>query len=542
MIKDVLIPDLGDVDTVDVIELVVAEGDVVEAEQTLVTLESEKASMDIPSPFAGTVKALKIATGDKVKQGTLIAQIELAEAGSSQAAGAQQAEEKVADQSQQKTSEGETEVLTLPDLGDVSDVSIIEIPIAVGDHLEIEQTLMTLESEKASMDIPATAAGEVIEILVEQGQKVNPGDAIVKIATAAAGDSDSPKPSQAKAPSPQQPSVASTASKNASSAPKFEQSRAAPVPDYPVTRGSGGDKVIHASPAVRRFARELGADLSKVNGSGRKQRILKSDVQSFVKYELSRPKATATTGGALTPEMPKIDFSQYGDVEEVPLSRIQKVSSVALHRNWVVVPHVTQHHEVDITSLEEFRKSMKSEGERHGVRITSLGFIMKAVVKALAEFPKFNSSLSADGETIILKKYFHVGVAIDTPDGLVVPVIRDVNKKTVIEIAQELGDLSVAAREKKLSVNDMRGSCFTISSLGGIGGTAFTPIVNWPDVAILGVSRHQMKPQWDGHAFQPRLMLPLSLSYDHRVIDGADAARFIVYLGQILEDIRRIIM
>jgi pyruvate dehydrogenase E2 component (dihydrolipoamide acetyltransferase) len=431
------------------------------------------------------------------------------------------------------------EPLLVPDIGDASDVDVIEVCVSVGDTVSENDSLIVLETDKATMEVPSPKSGEITELSVKVGDKVSRGSVIGSIKTAANEASvASAQAGESKETSSVQPSLPMGASQpSTAAAPKQ-----APVPDYPQLQRTKKEGLVHASPAIRRFARELGVDLTKVSGTGNKGRITKEDVQKYVKYELSRPKATAATGSFAMPEMPEIDFSKWGEIETQPLSRIQKISSVNLHRNWITIPHVTQHEEADITELEAFRQSMKDEAAKSGVRLTPLAFVMKALVCSLKAFPRFNASLANDGENLILKKYYHIGVAADTPDGLVVPVVRDVDQKSVYEIASELAELSAKAREKKLGADAMQGSTFTISSLGGIGGTSFTPIVAWPNVAILGLSKNQMKPVWNGKEFEPRLMLPMSLSYDHRVIDGADAARFCVHLAQMLSDIRRIIL
>jgi pyruvate dehydrogenase E2 component (dihydrolipoamide acetyltransferase) len=420
-------------------------------------------------------------------------------------------------------------------------VDVIEVLVAAGDSVDAEDGLITLETDKATMDVPAPEAGTVKELKLKVGDKVSQGSLVLTLEVAGASTSAPAKAEEPKASAP------------AKAEPQAAQSQAAkapPVPHHPSAGKSAKKGLIHASPSVRRLAREFGVDLSLVQGSGRKNRILKEDVQSYVKYELSRPKATAGAsgaqgeGGLQVIAQPKVDFSKFGEIEEKPLTRIQKLSGPNLHRNWVTIPHVTQFEEADITDLEDFRKEQNKIAEKRklGVKITPLVFMMKAVADALKQYPTFNTSLSADGESLIQKKYYHIGIAVDTPNGLVVPVVRDVDKKGVMEISKELMEISVKARDGKLKSADMQGSCFTISSLGGIGGTAFTPIVNAPDVAILGVSKSEIKPKWDGKEFQPRLMLPLSLSYDHRVIDGALAARFAVHLGECLADIRRILL
>ncbi|RCX33485.1 dihydrolipoyllysine-residue acetyltransferase [Thioalbus denitrificans] len=442
----------------------------------------------------------------------------------------------------------------IPDIGDFADVDVIEVVVAPGDRVDVDDPLLTLESDKASMDIPAPFAGVVKEVKVKVGDKVSEGDvAFVIEAETAGAQVPAVESAQAAVPAPEPKAVPAPETRAApppaqAAAESMAETPASPwqpppVPAYPAMSEVATGQV-HASPSVRRFARELGADLAKVTGTGPKGRILKEDVQGFVKYELSRPKATPAGGSGFSlPEMPEVDFSRFGEIETQPLSRIRKISGANLQRNWITVPHVTQHDEADITDMEAFRKAQGEIAAREGVRLTPLVFLMKACVAALKAYPDVNSSLAPDGENLILKKYFHIGVAVDTPNGLVVPVIRDVDRKGLMALARELGDVSAKAREGKLGPADMQGGCFTISSLGGIGGTQFTPIVNAPEVAILGVSRAEMKPIYDGQGgFVPRLMLPLSLSYDHRVIDGAAAARFTTYLRRLLGDIRTLLL
>lgn len=549
-ITQVKVPDIGDASGVDVIEVLVNVGDTIDVEDSLIVLETDKATMEVPSSHAGVVKSINVKVGDKVSEGDVILSIEAAEntsaADNSEESNEEAAEEvteadtqqeqQSADASEQEEddsdgAEEKEEPLIVPDIGDASDVDVIEVTVKAGDSVEKDDSLFVLETEKATMEVPSPSAGTIVSMSVKVGDKVSQGDQIGVIKTTAT-KSTKPKKQQQTADEP----------KPTQEAPKqADTPKPAPVSDYPVQAPKEG-KLVHASPAVRRLAREFGADLTKVKGTGPKSRIMKEDVQSYIKFELSRPKATASSGAVGTPDLPEIDFSKFGEVEQKPLSRIQKISSVNLHRNWTMIPHVTQHEDADITDLDAFRKSMKEEAAKEGVRLTPLAFIMKALVASLKAFPTFNASLANDGENLILKKYYNIGVAVDTPDGLVVPVIRDVDKKSVYELAKELGEVSEKARDKKLGAADMQGSCFTISSLGGIGGTSFTPIVNWPDVAILGLSRNQMKPVWNGKEFEPRMMLPMSLSYDHRVIDGAVAARFIVHLSKMLGDIRRVIL
>jgi pyruvate dehydrogenase E2 component (dihydrolipoamide acetyltransferase) len=424
----------------------------------------------------------------------------------------------------------------VPDIGDFKDVPVIEIQVSPGDTVKAEDPLVTLESDKATMDVPAPAAGTVKEIKLKIGDKVSEGSLVLLLETAEAGAA---APAPTPAPAPAAPAPAATTSKPAPAEPVAPP----PAPAAVATEIAGGNKA-HASPSVRRFARELGVDVSLVKGTGPKGRILQQDVQGFVKQALAQPRAAAPAAGGgagldLLP-WPQVDFTKFGPVEAKPLSRIKKISGANLARNWVMIPHVTQFDEADITDLEALRVQLNKENEKSGVKLTMLAFLIKAAVAALKRFPDFNASL--DGENLVYKKYFHIGFAADTPNGLVVPVIRDADKKGLLEIAKEMGALSAKAREGKLGPAEMQGGCFSISSLGGIGGTAFTPIVNAPEVAILGVSKSQTKPVWDGKAFQPRLMIPLSLSYDHRVIDGAAAARFTAYLTQVLADMRRVLL
>ena len=437
----------------------------------------------------------------------------------------------------------------VPDIGSFDSVDVIDVLVKAGDSIAQEDPLITLESDKASMDIPAPFAGTVKEVKIKVGDKVSQGSLIFTVETAEAEAKTAPAKAE---PEPTKPAAA-PAKPAAAAIP--EPTRPAPEPPKPIapqntpnpigiSSAAAGGKPAHASPSVRRFARELGVNLALVSGSGPKHRILQSDVQAFVKGELAKPRTDVSTGGMAVLPAPIIDFSQFGDIESKPLSRIKKISGANLHRNWVTAPHVTQFDEADITDLEDFRKSMLADAEKRGVKLTLLAFLMKAAANALRNYPNFNASLSPDGENLILKQYFHIGFAVDTPDGLVVPVVRDVNKKDVLDIARDLAELSAKARERKLKLEEMQGGCFTISSLGGIGGTAFTPIINCPEVAILGVSRSSFKPVYDPKAknFEPRLMLPLSLSYDHRVIDGADGARFTSHLRMMLSDVRRLLL
>lgn len=550
-IKDVLVPDVGG-DEVEVIEICVAVGDSVEAEASLITVESDKASMDIPAPFAGVVKDILVKVGDKIGQDKLIMKLAAAAQAAAETPAPAKEEVKEAapavvtpepEKATPATSAAPSIIeVTVPDIGGDTDVDVIEVLVAVGDSIEAEAGLITLETDKATMDVPSPKAGVVKELKIKVGDKVSQGSLVLMLEVAGA---------QAAAPAePAKPAEVAAAPVANDSQAMASAPKPPPVPHHPSAGEMGRSGKVHASPSVRRLAREFGVELAQVTGTGPKNRVLKEDVQSFVKYELSRPKMTAGSsvgsgsGGLQVLAPPKVDFSKFGEVVEVPLTRIQKISGPNLHRNWVTIPHVTQFEEADITDLEDFRKQQNliAEKKKLGFKITPLVFMMKAVADALKAYPVFNSSLSESGESLIEKKYYHIGIAVETPGGLVVPVVRDVDKKGIYELSAELMEISTKARDGKLKGPDMQGSCFTISSLGGIGGTAFTPIVNAPDVAILGVSKSDMKPKWNGKEFVPRLMVPLSLSYDHRVIDGAVAARFAVHLSNVLGDIRQILL
>ncbi|WP_300320011.1 dihydrolipoyllysine-residue acetyltransferase [Idiomarina sp.] len=580
------VPDVGS-EEVEVIEILVSEGDTVEQEDGIVTVESDKASMDIPASSGGKIVELKVKEGDTISEGDVLAIVEAA--GDSDASDEEEKdaepeqnddksddkdeekseskddgkEEKEESSEPKKKSSGGSKVIDVevPDIGDEEDVEIIEVLVSKGDSVAEEDGLITLETDKATMDVPCPQDGEIEEMLVNVGDKVSQGSVIAKLKVSGGADdseekdsakedkSESEKESDSQSDKKSDDKGDNDQEKEKGSSVKPSSERQPPVPDHPSQRSDRKEGVLHASPAVRRVAREFGVDLSQVKGSGPKNRILKEDVQDFVKYELSRPKAVAGAtgqggGGLQVIDPPKVDFSKFGEVEEVQLSRIQRKSGPNLHRNWVTIPHVTQFDEADITELEKFRKAENEVAKKQdlGFKITPLVFIMKACAKALREFPTFNSSLSESGESLYMKKYVHIGIAVDTPNGLVVPVIRDVDKKGIYELSEELVEISSKARDGKLKASDMQGGCFSISSLGGIGGTAFTPIVNAPDVAILGVSRNEMKPKWNGQEFEPRLTLPLSLSYDHRVIDGAEAARFTAYLSGVLGDIRKLVL
>jgi len=548
-IVQIKVPDIGDFKEVEVIEVLVAVGDTIKAEQSLITVESDKASMEIPASQGGVVKSISVKVGDKVAEGTVVLEVEAA---GEAAAEAQASKEQVSDtqakpapqaaasqvsDTPKTASTGPVEI-QVPDIGDFKEVEVIEVMVKVGDTIKPEQSLITVESDKASMEIPASQGGVVKEVKVKVGDKVAKGSVVVVVegAAPAAGAAAAPAAKAEAAPAP-------AAKAEAAPAPAAPAQRPAPTAALEDANLKPG-QLPHASPSVRKFARELGVNLSKVKGSGPKERITADDVRGFVKQALAAGPAVAAAGGSadgaalgLLP-WPKVDFTKFGPIEAKPLSRIKKISGANLHRNWVMIPHVTNNDEADITDLEALRVTLNKENEKSGIKVTMLAFLIKAVVAALKKFPEFNASL--DGDNLVLKQYYHIGFAADTPNGLVVPVIRDADKKGILQIAQEMTDLSKKAREGKISPADMQGGCFSISSLGGIGGTSFTPIINAPEVAILGVSRSSHKPVWDGKQFVPRLIVPLSLSYDHRVIDGAAAARFNAYLGALLADFRRI--
>lgn len=537
------VPDIGGSEEVEVIEINIKPGDRIEPEDTLIVLESDKASMDIPSPQAGVVKQVFVKEGDKVSEGAQILELEMAGDGSAPTVAEQAPEpEKAPEPAAAAQPEapvaaapaGRQEV-RVPDLGGHAEVEIIEVTAKAGDTLAVEDTLITLETDKATMDIPSPYAGKLVELLVKEGEKVSEGDLIGYIEAEGVAGSAAP----AAAPAPTAPASAPAPAAQAAPA-----AASASVPSAAPAKPAGK---VHAGPAVRQLARELGVELSQVTGSGPRGRILKEDLQNFVKQVMQQSRsgtaaAPAATGGAGIPPVPVQDFSQFGEIEEKPMGRLLKAGAVNLHRSWLNVPHVTQFDEADITELEDFRKSIKAEAEKQGAKVTPLPFLIKACALALKAYPQFNVSLGAGGDTLIWKKYINIGFAVDTPDGLLVVVVKDADKKSVYELARESSELAAKAQKKQLKGEDMKGSCFTISSLGSIGGTAFTPIVNAPEVAILGVSKACMKPVWDGKAFQPRLMLPLSLSYDHRAINGADAARFITFLSQQLGDIRKMLL
>ena len=578
--ETIRVPDVGSSDPVDVIEVSVKKGDSVEAEDTIVVLESDKASVEVPCPKAGTVLELLVKAGDRVKEGDPLLELdteagdggteddqssgdepenepaaEKDQSGDNEQGEKEEKAEPKADEKPAKKESGGTREQTIPapDLGDIDEAEIIELSVSEGDTVEAEQTILVLESDKASLEIPSPAAGTVKKLLVKTGDKITSGTELMVLETTGGGDDESGDDQPAEETSgDSKPGE----SKSGGSGPAREQSEetsqsseassgkeATGIGEHPAKSGAAAasrpSKDVHAGPAVRKLARETGVDLGTVPPSGPKDRILKEDVHAHIKQRMEQP---AAAGGAGAPDLPEIDFSEFGPVERDELNKLRKVAARNLHRSWVTIPHVTQFDEADITELEAFRKSQNKALEKEGVKLTMLAFLVQACARALRKFPRVNSSLEPSGEALILKDYVHIGIAVDTPNGLVVPVLRDADKKGLSQIATEIGELAAKARDRKLSPADMKGASFSISSLGGIGGTAFTPIVNWPEVAILGVSRSDTKPVWDGNAFQPRLMLPLSFSYDHRVIDGADAARFTTYLSGLLGDMRRALL
>ena len=541
-IEIITIPDLGGADSVEVIELCVSVGDSVEQEESLVVLESDKASMDVPSPFDGAVVKYLVAEGDTVKVGDAIAEVETT---ASEAIAEQTVEEVVEEapaepvpveaavEAPQAAAVSETseQIALVPDIGSDDKVELIEISVSVGDQVEEGDTLVVLESDKATMDVPSTLTGTVKAFIAKEGDKLATGDqvALIEVTSSAQAVVEAPAPTAQV-----EPAKAADPASAPSPAPAFT---AAPAATAAVSNDSSD---VYAGPSVRLLARELGVDLGQVAGTGPRSRIQKDDVNNFVKTALKSGGngGSASASGAGIPQVPAVDFSQFGEIETVKLSKIQKITADNMQRNWLNVPHVTQFDDADITELEVFRKSLKLEGEKKGIKVTPVAFIIKAAAAALAANPEFNRSLAGDGENYVQKHYINIGMAVDTPRGLVVPVIKDADKKGIWEISADVIAMATLAREGKLKPSDMQGGCFTISSLGAIGGNGFTPIVNSPEVGILGVSKSQMKPVWDGSDFQPKLMLPLALSYDHRVINGGDAGRFMTYLVKVLSDIR----
>jgi pyruvate dehydrogenase E2 component (dihydrolipoamide acetyltransferase) len=560
---EVKVPDIGDFKDVEVIELLVKPGDTVVVDQSLLTVESDKASMEIPSTHAGVVQEMKVKLGDKVGEGSLVLVLEAASAAAAAPApapavaaapappAAVAAAAPVAAPAPPAAAAAAMDIV-VPDIGDFDEVAVIEVFVKPGDSVKVEQSLITVESDKASMEIPSSHAGEVAEVLVKIGDKVAKGTAIVRLKAAAGAAAPAPV---ASAAAPVAPAAAPAAVAPPAAPATAPAAAAASMPAHQPGAAVSGSAVPHASPSIRRLARELGVPLAEVQGSGPKGRITQADVQGFVKGVMAgtattaaqraatpAPSAAAAGSGAFPGLLawPKVDFAKFGPVERKDLSRIKKISGANLHRNWVLIPHVTNHDDADITELEAFRVQLNKENEKGGVKVTMLAFLIKACVAALKKFPEFNASL--DGEQIVLKQYFHIGFAADTPNGLVVPVIKDADQKGILQISKEMSELAAKARDGKLGPADMSGGCFSISSLGGIGGRYFTPIINAPEVSILGVCKSSTEPRWDGKAFQPRLILPLSLSWDHRVIDGASAARFNAYLGAVLADFRRVLL
>jgi len=554
---EVKVPDIGDFKDVEIIEVLVKPGDTIKAEQSLLTVESDKASMEIPSSTAGVVKEMKVKLGDKVSEGTLVLTLE-AEGGAAAApapapaaaapAPAAAAPAPAPAAAAPAASSGPVQVV-VPDIGDFDEVAVIEVMVKAGDVVKLEQSLITVESDKASMEIPSSNAGTVKEVLVKVGDKVSKGSPVVVLEGASGGAA---APAAAPAPAAAAAAPAAATASAPAPAPAEKSAPTAALPPHEPTADKG--VLPHASPSIRKFARELGVPLAEVKGTGPKGRITQEDVQGFVKGVMAgtastkaaaaaKPAAAAAGGDAAFPGLlpwPKVDFTKFGEIERKDMSRIKKISGANLHRNWVIIPHVTNHDDADITDLEAFRVQTNKENEKSGIKITMLAFLIKASVAALKKFPEFNASL--EGDQIVYKKYFHIGFAADTPNGLVVPVIKDADKKGIFQISTEMGELAKKARDGKLGPADMSGGCFSISSLGGIGGRYFTPIINAPEVSIMGVCKSAIEPKWDGKAFQPRLMLPLSLSWDHRVIDGAAAARFNAYFCQILADFRRVLL
>ncbi|WP_339496561.1 dihydrolipoyllysine-residue acetyltransferase [Pseudomonas canadensis] len=542
------VPDIGSGEG-EVIELFVKVGDTVEADQSILTLESDKASMEIPAPKAGVVKSLKVKLGDRLKEGDELLELEIegaadaapAAAPAAAAAPAPAAEKPAAAEAAPAPAAApaapaaaSVQDIHVPDIGSSGKAKIIELLVKVGDTVEADQSLITLESDKASMEIPSPAAGVVESIAVKLEDEVGTGDFILKLKVQGAAPAAAPAPAAAEAA----PAAAAAAPAPAAKA----EAAAAPAAATPAPSGAK----VHAGPAVRQLAREFGVELNAVSATGPHGRVLKEDVQVYVKAMMQKakeaPAAGGATGGSGIPPIRTVDFSRFGEIEEVPMTRLMQIGAAGLHASWLNIPHVTQFDQADITDLEAFRVAQKAVAEKAGVKLTVLPLLLKACAHLLKELPDFNASLAPSGKAIIRKKYVHIGFAVDTPDGLLVPVIKNVDQKSLLQLAAEAAALAAKARDKKLTPDDMQGACFTISSLGHIGGTGFTPIVNAPEVAILGVSKATIQPVWDGKAFQPKLMLPLSLSYDHRVINGAAAARFTQRLSQLLNDIRTILL
>ena len=555
MIKQILVPDVGEAEDVEVIEVLVSVGDSINADDSVVVLESDKASMEIPSPMAGVVKSIAVKEGDTVDEGSLILELDTAvsleiEANDPEAAStsvlpaAKTTDQDVAPAKSEgtadKTIQENVEIdIVVPDVGEADEVVLTEYLVAVGDQVNVDDSLVVLESDKASMEIPSPFAGTVAALRVEVGLQVQEGDVLLSlIAKPSSGATLAPLVSVDQAPSTAASLAKAAQAPHETSSPA--QSGQATSAGQASVQPSG--KNVYAGPAVRKIARQFGVELGLVKGTGRKGRVLKEDVQAYVKKQLASPASSGASSGAGIPPIPSIDFSKFGETELRPMSRIKQATAKNLHRSWLNVPHVTQFDEADITELEIFRKTQNAELVKSGQKLTPLAFMVAACVSALKQFPQFNASIEPDYKNLILKKYYNIGVAVETPDGLVVPVIKDADKKGIVELATETATLAQQARDKKLPIDSMQGATFTISSLGGIGGTQFTPIVNAPEVAILGVSKSKMTPVWNGDKFEPRMMLPLSLSYDHRAIDGAEAARFTNYLSAVLADLRRMLL
>ncbi|MGB7757882.1 MAG: dihydrolipoyllysine-residue acetyltransferase [Salinisphaera sp.] len=585
--QEIKVPDIGDFDSVEVIEVLVSEGDTVEKEQPLITLESDKATLEVPSTVAGKITELKVSEGSTVSEGDVIAMVEAEDdagsgdesddEGDDKAEAEESSEDDNAEQADDESDGddsggGETVEVKVPDIGDFDSVEVIEVLVAEGDTVEKEQPLITLESDKATLEVPSSAAGKITELKVAEGSTVSEGDVIALVESSGGGKSSGSKSEKKSGGDKQSASQSQSRSGSDKAAkkdddkdseePSKSRSGTASKDDKPHDSGvSGGDPSklrsvdegrfgkAHASPSVRKYARELGADLGNVKGSGHKNRITFEDVQSYVKGALDQVQSGKSAGAAVpagggggVPTQPDIDFSQFGEVEITELARIRKISAKAVHKNWLLIPHVTQFDNADITEMEQFRQANKEKAKADGVKLTPLAFLLKAAAAALKAFPDLNSSLTADGESLVHKKYVNIAVAVDTPGGLLMPVIKDVDKKGIYEIARDLDDVSSRARDGKIKGDDMKGACFSISSLGGVGGTAFTPIVNSPEVGILGVSKHSWQPVWNGSEFEPRLILPLSFSYDHRVIDGAKAARITGFISEKLSDLRTLLL
>jgi pyruvate dehydrogenase E2 component (dihydrolipoamide acetyltransferase) len=533
-VETILIPDLSGASDVDVIEVLVKVGDSVSEGDSLITLETDKASMEVPSTATGVIKSISIKEGDKVNEGDLVVELEVAGSVVAPVAAAPVVEAaSVASAAPTPVASGGVEKVLIPDLSGATDVDVIEVMVKVGDTIAEGDGLIALETDKASMEVPAPKGGVIKSLLIKEGDKVNEGDLLIELEVAGSAPVAAPAP------------VATAASAPAAAAPASTPAKAAAAPVADLVALDQRNKTAHAGPAVRAIAREFGVDLAKVPGTGRKGRIIKQDVQNYVKGALQKlvsSPAGAVTGGSGIPAIPAVDFSKFGEIEKVKLSKIDKVTRDNMSRCWLNIPHVTQFDDADITELEAFRKEMKDEAAKQGVKLTPLPFLIKAAAICLTRHQKFNASLDADGEHIVYKKYVNIGIAVDTPNGLMVPVIKDADKKSVYEISNEANELAGKAKDRKLKPNEMQGACFTISSLGGIGGKGFTPIVNAPEVAILGVSKADIQPRWNGKEFEPRLMLPLCLSYDHRAINGGDAGRFLTELNGLLSDIRRLLL